>query len=222
MHFKMQVSLFKRILFFYFTMKFQYYKKHSSFWYSKPKNYSFYVKEDIFIREYINKNFKITPISKIEIKRTLSIININIYVAKSNLIMRTNKNNLIKLQNTLSSLIMLHFASRKVNISLVNIQNPDADARFLAEFARNQLEKRIPFRRVIRTTMIKGQKAKVKGIKVQISGRLNGAEMARTEWVREGQVPLHTLKADIDYCNYKALEIFYKIVNIVIDVVSKN
>ena len=90
---------------------------------------------------------------------------------------------------------------------MVDITNPDSDARFLAQFARQQLEQRVPFRRVIRTTILKAQKVKVKGIKVQIAGRLNGTEIARTEWVREGQVPLHTLKANIDYCSYNALKI---------------
>ena len=186
------------------TFKFQYFKQHSSFWYSKPKNYFSFLKEDIFIREYLIKNFKITPISKIEIKRQLTLIDINIHVAKSNFIVRNNKSTLLTLKNNLSNLIALNFASRKIVISLVDVKNPDADARFLAEFARQQLEKRVPFRRVIRSTIIKAQKVNVKGIKVQISGRLNGAEIARSEWIREGQVPLHTLKADIDYCNSKA------------------
>nr|AEW12922.2 ribosomal protein S3 [Colacium vesiculosum] len=183
-------------------------KEHSSFWYSKPKNYSSFLKEDIFIREYLSKNFKITPISKIEIKRKLKFVDINIYVAKSNFIVRNNKSTLLKLKDTLSNLILVNFASRKITINLVDVQTPDADARFLAEFARQQLEKRTPFRRVIRSTIIKAKKVRVKGIKVQISGRLNGAEIARTEWVREGQVPLHTLKANIDYCNYKAQTIY--------------
>lgn len=186
---------------------FQYSKEHSSFWYSKPKNYFSFVKEDIFIRDYITNNFKITPISKIEIKRKLSSIDVNIYVAKSNFIMRNNKDNLFKLKNNLSSLISSNFFPRKITINLVDVKNPDSDARFLSEFSRQQLEKRVPFRKVIRSTIMKAQKDKIKGIKVQISGRLNGAEIARTEWVREGQVPLHTLKADIDYCNYKAIKI---------------
>ena len=114
---------------------------------------------------------------------------------------------MIKLKDDLFKLISLYFASRKVTINLADVTVPDTDARFLAEFARQQLEKRVPYKRVIRSTILKAQKAKVKGIKFQISGRLNGAEIARTEWVREGQVPLHTLKADIDYCNYKALKI---------------
>jgi small subunit ribosomal protein S3 len=121
--------------------------------------------------------------------------------------MRTKKLELLKLRNNLSSLIAKNFASRKLTLNLVDVKNPDLDARFLADFASKQLEKRVPFRRVIRNTIIKAQKANVKGIKVQISGRLNGTEIARTEWIREGQVPLHTLKANIDYCNSKALKI---------------
>nr|YP_010700101.1 ribosomal protein S3 [Colacium mucronatum]WCH63247.1 ribosomal protein S3 [Colacium mucronatum] len=183
-------------------------KKHSSFWYSKPKNYSFYVKEDIFIRDYITNMFKITPISKIEIKRQLTSLEVNLHVAKSNFVLRTKKSELFTLRNNLSSLIATNFASRKLTLNLVDIKNPDLDARFLADFARNQLEKRVPFRRVIRSTIIKAQKANAKGIKAQISGRLNGTEIARTEWTREGQVPLHTLKANIDYCSCKAQTIY--------------
>lgn len=151
--------------------------------------------------------FKITPISKIEIKRQLTSLEVNLHVAKSNFVLRTKKSELFTLRNNLSSLIATNFASRKLTLNLVDIKNPDLDARFLADFARNQLEKRVPFRRVIRSTIIKAQKANAKGIKAQISGRLNGTEIARTEWTREGQVPLHTLKANIDYCSCKALKI---------------
>lgn len=86
--------------------------------------------------------------------------------------------------------------------------NSDSNSRVLAEFIRQQLEKRVPFRRIIKTAISKAQKAGVKGVKIQIAGRLNGAEIARTEWFREGQVPLHTIKANIDYCNYKAQTLY--------------
>ena len=188
------------------------YKKHHSFWYAdKKKYYSRLVAEDIFIRNYINQHFNVTPISKIEICRNIVdyiiSININICVARAGVIASRNRKNLLDLRNKLSYFLKLHFDRCIVNINLVDITNPDSDARFLAQFARQQLEQRVPFRRVIRTTILKAQKVKVKGIKVQIAGRLNGTEIARTEWVREGQVPLHTLKANIDYCSYNALKI---------------
>lgn len=89
-------------------------------------------------------------------------------------------------------------------VNVVEVTNPDACSFLLAEFMRQQLEKRVPFRKVMKSAILKAQQAGVKGIKIQIAGRLNGTEIARTEWIREGQVPLHTLKANIDYCNYTA------------------
>ena len=162
--------------------------------------------EDIFIRNYITENFNFTPISKIEICRDIVdytiCININVCVARAGVIASKNRKNLLDLRN-----LKLNFNQSIVNINLVDIPNPDSDARFLAQFARQQLERRVPFRRVIRTTILKAQKVNVKGVKVQIAGRLNGTEIARTEWIREGQVPLHTLKANIDYCSCNALKI---------------
>jgi small subunit ribosomal protein S3 len=169
------------------------------------------VEEDIFIRNYINEHFNLTPISKIEICRDIVDyiirININICVARAGVIASRNRKSLLDLRNKLLYFLKLNFDKCIVSINLVDIPNPDSDARFLAQFARQQLERRVPFRRVIRTTILKSQKVKVKGIKVQIAGRLNGTEIARTEWVREGQVPLHTLKANIDYCSCNALKI---------------
>lgn len=108
------------------------------------------------------------------------------------------------LRNELEKILFVKFSRRTITLNVVEVVNPDSNSRFLAEFVRQQLEKRVPFRRVMKGAIVKAQKAGVKGVKIQVSGRLNGAEIARTEWVREGQVPLHTLKANIDYCNYKA------------------
>lgn len=209
MHFIMHVLLCKRFSTLLRIQIIRYLKKHSSFWYATAKYYSYLVKEDIFIRDFITKNFKFTPISKIEIHRNvlnaMVSVHINLYVAKAAFIMKKHGNKIFTLRDSLTSVINLHFGSRTITINLVDVKSPDSDARFLAQFARQQLERRVPFRRVIRATILKAQKVKVKGIKVQISGRLNGNEIARTEWVREGQVPLHTLKANIDYCSCQAL-----------------
>lgn len=166
------------------------------------------MKEDIFIRNFINKSLTDTFISLIEIKRKSNFLIINIHVAKPVLVMGVDGNRLFDLRNKLSSSLKLNFGFRDITINVVEVISPDLNSRFLADFIRQQLEKRVPFRRVMKATILKAQKAGAKGIKVQISGRLNGAEIARTEWVREGQVPLHTLKANIDYYNHKALVIF--------------
>lgn len=146
--------------------------------------------------------------SNVEIKRKLDFLDINIYVAKPSLVVGPNGNKLYELRKELNGLLEKKFYNRNLIINVVEVVNPDANSRFLAEFVRQQLEKRVPFRRVIKTAILRAQKAGVKGIKIQIAGRLNGAEIARTEWVREGQVPLHTLKANIDYCNYQARLIY--------------
>jgi|694.fasta_scaffold47437_7 small subunit ribosomal protein S3 len=209
MHFTMQVLLCKRFSTLLRIHIIRYFKKHSSFWYASAKYYSYLVKEDIFIRDFITNNFKFTSISKIEIHRNvlnaIVSVNINLYVAEASFVRNKYEKKLLKLRNMLSSVVNFNFGSRTISINLVDVKSPNSDARFLGQFARKQLELRVPFRRVIRATILKAQRVKVKGIKVQISGRLNGNEIARTEWVREGQVPLHTLKADIDYCSCEAI-----------------
>jgi small subunit ribosomal protein S3 len=205
----MQVLLCKRFSTLLRIHIIRYFKKHSSFWYASAKYYSYLVKEDIFIRDFITNNFKFTSISKIEIHRNvlnaIVSVNINLYVAEASFVRNKYEKKLLKLRNMLSSVVNFNFGSRTISINLVDVKSPNSDARFLGQFARKQLELRVPFRRVIRATILKAQRVKVKGIKVQISGRLNGNEIARTEWVREGQVPLHTLKADIDYCSCEAI-----------------
>lgn len=119
--------------------------------------------------------------------------------------MGPNNNKLYSLRNDLSSSLRIKFLERDLTLNVIEVVNPDSNPRFLAEFVRQQLEKRVPFRKVMKNAIMRAQKAGIKGIKIQISGRLNGVEIARTEWVREGQVPLHTIKANIDYCNYRAL-----------------
>lgn len=173
------------------------------------KNYNSYVKEDFFVRNFLYLNIIETSISNIEILRKLNFIVVNIYVANPATILGIDGKKLFDLRNNLELLLNRNFLARQVTINVLEVSNPDSNARILSDFIRQQLEKRVPFRRVIKTTVLKAQKANVKGIKVQISGRLNGAEIARTEWVREGQVPLHTLKANIDYFQNKALVFYY-------------
>jgi small subunit ribosomal protein S3 len=143
-------------------------------------------------------------ISHIEIKRKLNYLIVNIFLGKSGMGSLVNSNKIFSLRSELSILLSSKFAKRELTINLVEVVDPDTNSKFLSEFVKEQLERRVPFRKVIKSTLLKAQKAGVKGVKVQISGRLNGAEIARTEWVREGQVPLHNLKANIDYFNNTA------------------
>lgn len=134
----------------------------------------------------------------------MDFLEVNIYAVKPSVVLGPNGNRIYDLRKILNEALERRFYKRNITLNVIEIINPDSNSKFLAEFVRQQLEKRVPFRRVIKSAILKAQKDKVKGIKIQVAGRLNGAEIARTEWVREGQVPLHTLKANIDYCNYKA------------------
>jgi small subunit ribosomal protein S3 len=137
--------------------------------------------------------------------RKLNYISINIYVPNPAVILGNDGKRLFVLKNSLQILLNRLYFNSEITINVFEVSKPDTNAKLISDFVRQQLERRIPFRRVIKAAIVKAQKADVKGIKVQISGRLNGAEIARTEWVREGQVPLHTLKANIDYFQNKAL-----------------
>lgn len=175
-------------------------KEHNSFWYSKPNQYSFFVKQDFFIRNFIKEKMSGSFFSNIIIKRKLNDINVIVYSPKGDSSF-FKENSVKKLTDELSIQLLNKFNAKLVSLNVFEIDNVNSSAAFVAELIRQQLEKRVPFRRVIKNAISKVQESgsAVKGIKVQISGRLNGAEIARTEWVREGQVPLHTLRANIDY-----------------------
>lgn len=180
-------------------------KNHKSFWYSDLKNYSNLLKTDNFVRNYFNEKLKeVSPISEIEITRKSGNLVINIYASNTNQLLKNGNSELIRLQSELLKKLPSSPDNKDLVINVIEITNPDGNARILADFIRQQLEKRTPFRRAMKNAITKAEKSNVKGIKVQVSGRLNGAEIARTEWIREGRVPLHTLKANIDYYNDKA------------------
>lgn len=174
-------------------------KEHNSFWYSKPNSYSSFIKQDYFIRNYIREKMNGSFFSNIIIKRKFNDISILIYASKTSSFFKDNS--IKKLTDELAELLIRKFNSKLVSLNVFEVDNIDSSAPYVAELIKQQLEKRVPFRRVIKNAITKVQESSsnVKGIKIQISGRLNGAEIARTEWVREGQVPLHTLKANIDY-----------------------
>lgn len=188
-------------------MKSPFFKSHKSIWYSKSTNYSTNIKEDWFIRDFLNLQLKESIISEIEIKRKLNNIFIDIYALKPNLVIEKESSKLYEVKNKLNNLLKENFREKTLTINIIEVTNPNSNAKILANNICQQLEKRIPFRRAMKSAISKAKKSKIKGIKVQIAGRLNGTEIARTEWMRDGQVPLHTLKANIDYCSYKALKI---------------
>nr|YP_009538691.1 ribosomal protein S3 [Phacus pleuronectes]AYQ93682.1 ribosomal protein S3 [Phacus pleuronectes] len=173
--------------------------KHNSFWYAKPNSYSYFVKQDIFIRNYIKKVLLGHFVFNIVIRRKANLINIVVYVLKNSVFLKEDVGR--KLITDLSLQLLIKFDAKLSSLNFVEVSNTDFLSSLLAEFIKQQLEKRVPFRKVIKMSIVKVRQLsdKIKGIKIQISGRLNGAEIARTEWVREGRVPLHTLRANIDY-----------------------
>ena len=169
-------------------------KDWSSKWYADSKNFSDYLVEDHKIREYVKKKLFVSGISKIEIERTPKFVKVNVYTAKPGLVIGKGGNYAETLKNELVKMI-----NKDVNLNIVEVKNIDTDAQLVAENIANQLERRISFRRAMKQCMQKSMKAGALGIKTAVSGRLGGADMARTEFYKEGTIPLQTLRADIDY-----------------------
>ena len=169
-------------------------KDWNSKWYAEKKDYADYLVEDHKIREYVKKKLFISGISKIEIERTNKFVRVNVYTAKPGLVIGKGGNLSEALKAELEKMI-----NKEVNLNIVEVKNIDIDAQLVAESIANQLERRISFRRAMKQAMQKATKAGALGIKTAVSGRLGGADMARTEFYKEGTVPLQTLRADIDY-----------------------
>lgn len=121
------------------------------------------------------------------------------------LLLGLNENKFLELRNNLSNQLNRFSSHREVNLKLIEIIDPETSSVLLASFIKLELEKRVPFRRVMKSALLRAQNKQVLGVRIQVSGRLNGAEIARTEWVSSGKMPLHTLRASIDYCNCTAL-----------------
>lgn len=159
-----------------------------------------FVLEDNFIRNFLSKNLPSdVGYSHVEISRKLNFLNLNIYLVKPFLFLGLNENRFFSLRESLSRDLFRRFGFREINLKLIEVVDSDADATLLANFVRLELEKRLPFRRVIKAAILKAQNKNVLGVRVQVSGRLNGAEIARTEWIKFGRMPLHTIRANIDY-----------------------
>ncbi len=169
-------------------------KDWDSKWYADKKHYSEYLVEDHKIREYVKKKLFVAGISKVEIERTAKFVKVNVYTAKPGLVIGKGGNLAEVLKEELKKMI-----GKEVNLNIVEVKSPDLDATLVAENICSQLERRISFRRAMKQCMQKTMKAGALGIKTSVSGRLGGADMARTEFYKEGTIPLQTLRADIDY-----------------------
>ena len=182
-------------------------QEHKSTWYSNLNQYANILKEDDQIRTYIDTISKINSIANVKINRNglNDQIQLNIETGKPGILVGELGSGLENLLNRLKQIVP---SDRQVTINVLEVEKVDLNASLLADLVAEQLEKRIAFRRAIREALQRAQKQNVNGIKIQVSGRLNGAEMARSEWIREGRVPLQTLRADIDYATTEANTIY--------------
>lgn len=182
-------------------------KEHKSNWYANFNNYASILEEDDTIRSHFNKFSKTSNISNIQINRLRNNIQINVETGRPGEFLSKEKN-LEHLKNLLKNIKTSLPSNRQVTIKIIEINIGNLTASSIADFIVSKLEDRVAFRRAIREALQIAQKGKVKGIKIQVSGRLNGAEIARSEWVREGRVPLQTLDANIDYSTKEANTIY--------------
>lgn len=185
-------------------------KEHRSCWFADTKLYPERLKEDHLIRQYVEKNLSNAGISDIRIERKADQVDLAIHTARPGVVVGRGGSGIDALRTGLQAALG---GNRQIRINVIEVARVDADATLIAEYIAQQLERRVSFRRVVRQAIQRAQRAEVQGIKIQVSGRLNGAEIARTEWTREGRVPLHTLRADIDY-SYRTAKTIYGILGI--------
>ena len=169
------------------------YKEWNSMWYGE-KDYAKFLHEDIKVRKFIKEKLKHAGISKIGIERTASNTRIIIHTAKPGIVIGKRGSEIDILKKDVG-----RFAGKDIDIDIQEVRRPDTDAQLVAENVALQLERRVAFRRAMKKAVTTAMKLGAKGIKIMCAGRLGGAEIARTEWYRDGRVPLHTLRADIDY-----------------------
>ena len=168
-------------------------KTWRSRWYSE-KEYASFLQEDLRIRSYVKGRLIHDGVSAVEIERKSNRVHVVIHTARPGIVIGKKGAEIENLKKDLQK-----FTAREVSITIQEIRRPETDAQLTAENVAMQLERRVAFRRAMKKTVLSSMKLGAKGIKIQVAGRLGGAEMARTEWYREGRVPLHTLRADIDY-----------------------
>lgn len=177
---------------------------HSSRWFSSHLNYGTLLKEDTKIRAYLTKNLASAGLAGIYLDRKAEQVEVTIRTARPGVVVGRGGAGIEKLRGELEKLL----GRKQIRINVQEVPRADAEAPLIAEYIGGQLEKRVAFRRVMRQSVQRAQRAGVQGIKIMVAGRLNGAEIARTEWTREGRVPLHTLRADIDYAEKRAQTIY--------------
>jgi len=172
-------------------------KDWASKWYADTKTFPEYIRTDHQLRVYIKKKLKDASVSRISIERPAKKCNITIHTARPGIVIGKKGEDIEKLRAEVSQMVGMNIQDVRINIS--EVRKPELDAQLVAEGIAQQLERGIMFRRAMKRAVGNAMRLGALGIKVTVSGRLNGADIARSEWYREGRVPLHTLRADIDY-----------------------
>nr|YP_010723875.1 ribosomal protein S3 [Gladiolus communis]WDW30915.1 ribosomal protein S3 [Gladiolus communis] len=189
-------------------------QNHHSFWFAQPKNFSVGLQEDEKIRNciknYVQKNRKISSgfegIARIEIKKRIDFIQVIIYIGFPNLLIEGRARGVEELQTNVQK--EFHSVNRRLNIAITRIEKPYGQPNILAEYMALQLKNRVSFRKAMKKAIELTEQTDTKGIQVQIAGRIDGKEIARVEWIREGRVPLQTIRAKIDHCSYTIRTIY--------------
>nr|UDN41431.1 ribosomal protein S3 [Abrophyllum ornans]UDN41457.1 ribosomal protein S3 [Abrophyllum ornans] len=191
---------------------------HHSLWFAQPKNYSEGLQEDQKIRDsiknYVQKTIRVSSgvksgvqgIARIEIQKQIDLIQVIIYMGFPKLLIESRPRGIEELQMNLQK--EFNCVNRKLNIAITRIQKPYGNPNILAEFIAVQLKNRVSFRKAMKKAIELTEQANTRGIQVQIAGRIDGKEIARVEWIREGRVPLQTIRAKIDYCSYTVRTIY--------------
>ena len=175
-------------------------KEHTSVWYADGASYADKLHNDLMVREYIQKRLSQASVSRIEIERPAQTARITIHTARPGIVIGKKGEDVEKLRREIANLMKV-----PVHINIEEIRKPELDAYLVAQNVSSQLERRVQFRRAMKRVIQNTMRSGALGIKVRVAGRLNGAEIARSESYHEGRVPLHTLRADIDYSTAEAL-----------------
>ena len=174
-------------------------KKHSSTWYAGNKDYADKLNQDLAVRAFIQKQLSHASVSRIDIERPSDSARITIHTARPGIVIGMKGEDVERLRNDIGKVM-----GCSVNINIEEIRKPDLDATLVGQNVAQQLERRVMFRRAMKRAVQNAMRGGALGVKIQVGGRLGGAEIARSEWYREGRVPLHTLRADIDYASSEA------------------
>ncbi|WP_185232158.1 30S ribosomal protein S3 [Teredinibacter franksiae] len=174
-------------------------KKHTSTWYASKGDYADKLNEDLNVRKFIRKTLSHASVSRIDIERPANTARVTIHTARPGIVIGKKGEDVEKLRTAISKQMGV-----PVHINIEEIRKPDLDSVLAAQSVASQLERRVMFRRAMKRAVQNAMRQGAQGVKIQVSGRLGGAEIARREWYREGRVPLHTLRADIDYATAEA------------------